>query len=167
MTIPAKGNKPLDDIDYAILRILQEDGSRDRQEISLKLKALGHELGPAACYNRYRSLKSRGYIKNVQAILDPNMFGLPQTAFMIVHIEQRDDKSVEKFLVDVRREHNVMAIYKMAGLCDFIIKLQVADVDSAMSISSHLAGTTIARIETFFASTDSWETSVIKVGNNT
>jgi Lrp/AsnC family leucine-responsive transcriptional regulator len=128
----------LDDADRAILDLLQEDASRNNVKLSKALTARDFDLGPAACGQRRDRLRKLGYIEAITAIVNPAKLGSSQICFLIVKMDDRTEAAIEKLLDVAIAEPNVIEIFEMQGLCDFLMKVRVSDVGGATNLSKRL-----------------------------
>ncbi|GAA1696988.1 Lrp/AsnC family transcriptional regulator [Fodinicola feengrottensis] len=70
-------NRPLDDVDWHILRELQEDGRLSYNQLARRVN-----LSSPAVAERVRRLEETGVITGYQARLDPARAGVPLAAFI-------------------------------------------------------------------------------------
>ena len=101
----------LDDQDYAILRLLQQDASQPQREIAEKV-----HLSAPAVQRRIARLEKLGVIQRTVAIIDPGAVGFPVT--VIVNVVLRDDRSttVAQAKAFYRNAPEVQQCYWAAGL---------------------------------------------------
>lgn len=76
----------LDDQDYAILRLLQQDASQPQRQIAEKVN-----LSAPAVQRRIARMEKLGVIQRTVAIIDPKAVGFPVT--VIVNVTLQDDRS--------------------------------------------------------------------------
>lgn len=155
-------NQVLDDIDYDILSIMQDDCTKTSVSLSKELKKRGISLSAAACGRRVDSLNERGYVQRNCAILDPEKFGQNQLCFMLVKMHTQDQESIEEFISSARKEDTVLEIYEMTGLCDYLMKVRVVNLAEALRLSQRLGGK-IADIQTYGAGGFRKETTAIRL----
>lgn len=115
----------LDHADLKILAILQEDASPPVADIADKV-----HLSVNACWRRIKLLEDRGVIRKRVALLDPKSLGLGVTVFVSVKAGEHSEDWLEKFATAVRKMPEVVEFYRMTGDVDYLIKLQVSDVQS-------------------------------------
>ena len=113
----------LDEIDWAILRELQEDASRSMQEIA---EAVGLSQNP--CWRRVKRLEAAGVIERRVAIVDPEKVGLGITVFVNVRTNQHNDAWLERFAQAVVAIPEIVEIHRMSGDVDYLLKVLVRDV---------------------------------------
>lgn len=115
----------LDDIDRRILNALQEDGRLQNVDLA---KRIG--LSPSPCLRRVRLLEESGVIERYVAVLDPAKVGAGLTVFARVWLRGQDEESVNNFVAAVRDMPQVTECYLMAGDCDFLLRVVIADLDA-------------------------------------
>lgn len=115
----------LDRIDRELLTLLQRDAT-----LSLNALAEAVHLTSSPCWKRLKRLEESGVLRGRVALLDPDRLGLGLTAF--VQLRTRDHSSAwfERFVALVEGFEEVTEFYRMAGDYDYLIKLQVADMNA-------------------------------------
>ena len=113
----------MDATDRKILHLLQQDADRPVAEIA---GAVG--LSPTPCWRRIQKLRSAGVIQRTVALVDPKAVGLDLNVF--VEIEARDHSPdwLRQFTATVSQMAEVMAIYRMAGDIDYLLRVAVRDM---------------------------------------
>jgi DNA-binding Lrp family transcriptional regulator len=103
----------LDDLDFQILRTLEEDARQSCREIAEKLG-----VATGTVYNRIKKLTDEGVIKGYIPIIDPEKVGYELTALILIQVEGR-------YLVDVENEvakfDEVFYVYDITGEFDVAI----------------------------------------------
>ncbi len=115
----------LDRIDRQILNALQEDGRLQNLELSRRVG-----LSPSPCLRRVRLLEEGGIIERYVAQLDPAKVGAGLTVFARVWLKGQDEETVNHFVNEVRTMPQVLECHLMAGDCDFLLRVAVADLDA-------------------------------------
>jgi DNA-binding Lrp family transcriptional regulator len=115
----------LDDIDRAILRILQKDAKT-------VAKSIAEELGltKTPVYERIKRLEKEGFIKNYVAILDKEKIGESITVFSFVSLETQKGAMMDEFFGDVKSYPEVVECFVVGGEFDFLLKVVVKNLDS-------------------------------------
>ncbi len=103
----------IDDIDFKIIRFLQEDSRRSFSKIADKL---GIAVGTA--YNHVKSLEDKGVLKSYTAIVDPTKLGYGLTAVILIQAEGRYLLEVEKKLAQL---DDVICVYDITGDFDIAV----------------------------------------------
>lgn len=115
----------LDKIDRRILAELQRDGRIQNVELA---KRVG--LSPSPCLRRVRLLEEAGVISGYIALLDAAKVGMGFTVFARVWLTGQDEDTTNHFVDAVRRFPEVLECYLMAGDCDFLLRVAVADLEA-------------------------------------
>ena len=116
--------RPIDRIDRRILEHLQRDGRLANQELAARVS-----LSPSPCLRRVRSLEKQGVIREYVALLDPLKIGLGMLAYVAVKLEKKGRMPVEQFVRAVQSWPEVVACYSMTGDMDYLMRVQVEDLD--------------------------------------
>jgi len=135
----------LDNIDKAILRELQEDGSISNLDLSKKIG-----LSPSACLARTKNLVETGTIKKFATIIDEKKLGMEVLAFVLVNITPLNRQTIHSFLEDVNRFPQIQECYTLTGSHDYLLKIIAKDMESYRDfiIDSLMQNTTISNVET-------------------
>ena len=112
-------------IDRQILNALQDDGKLQNIELA---KRVG--LSPSPCLRRVRLLEEAGIIQGYVAQVDAAKVGAGLTVFARVWLQGQDEETVNHFINEVKDMPQVMECHLMAGDCDFLLRVAVADLDS-------------------------------------
>ncbi len=113
----------LDNIDRRILNALQDDGRLQNVDLA---KRVG--LSPSPCLRRVRLLEEAGIIERYVAILNPAKVGAGMTVFARVWLIGQDDDTVNNFIAAVKDMPQVTECHLMAGDCDFLLRVVIADL---------------------------------------
>jgi len=135
----------IDNIDRAILRELQEDGSISNLELSKKIG-----LSPSACLARTKNLVEMGIIKKFATIVDEKKLGMEVLAFVLVNLSPLNRETIHSFLEDVNRFSQIQECYTLTGGHDYLLKIVAKDMETYRDfiIDSLMQNTTISRVET-------------------
>ena len=117
-------NKILDNIDTRILRALQRNGRLQNNELAREVG-----LSNSACLRRVNLLEESGIISKYTAILDPKKINCNLTVYALGSFFDEDVKQRERFIFEMKLIPQVIECHLMAGDYDFILKLQVADLE--------------------------------------
>ncbi len=113
----------LDSIDWAILRILQQDASLAVHEVGERVG-----LSSNACWRRIKRLEEQGIIARRVALLDPERLGLNTTVFVAIRTNRHDPAWLEAFSRGVAAIEEISECHRMAGDVDYLLKLTVCDI---------------------------------------
>ncbi|CAM3716482.1 TPA: Lrp/AsnC ligand binding domain-containing protein [Pseudomonas putida] len=127
--------KALDQIDRRILRVLQRDGRIQNVELA---EMVG--LSNSPCLRRVKLLEDAGVIEKYVALLDPQKLGVGFTVFVRIWLTSQDADTVDNFTAAIQNLPEVVECHLMAGDCDFILRVVVADLASYRKFQGvHLA----------------------------
>lgn len=115
----------LDSIDRRILNALQDDGRLQNVDLAKKVG-----LSPSPCLRRVRLLEEAGIIERYVAILDPSKVAAGLTVFTRVWLKGQDEKTVNSFIHAIKDMPQITECHLMAGDCDFLLRVAVADLDA-------------------------------------
>jgi len=130
----------MEDTDLQIVRILGTDGRISYTDLAEQVG-----LSVSAVHQRVRRLEARGAIRGYAARVDPDVLGLPLTAFVSIH---PNDPSAPDDAPD-RLAHlgAIEACYSVAGVESYILKVRVAgpvalegllqEIRAAAGVSTH------------------------------
>lgn len=114
----------LDRTDRRILDALQKDGRLTNLELAEKVS-----LSPSPCLRRVRRLEEAGVLRQYVALVDPAKIGLALLAYVSVKLEKRGKMPIDAFSEVVSRWPEVVACYAMTGDMDYLLRVQVEDLD--------------------------------------
>jgi Lrp/AsnC family transcriptional regulator, leucine-responsive regulatory protein len=115
----------LDKMDRRILAVLQQEGRIQNVELAGRVG-----LSPSPCLRRVRLLEEDGVIEQYVALLNPARVGAGFTVFARVWLTGQDEDTVNHFIGAIRELPQVMECHLMAGDCDFLLRVAVADLDA-------------------------------------
>jgi DNA-binding Lrp family transcriptional regulator len=110
----------LDELDIAILRILQEDGRITNADLAKRVN-----LSPPATHARMRRLTEQGYIRRTVALLDKEKLGYDMTCFVSVSLQLHRQEGLDEFRSRVRDFPEVLECHHVTGEFDFLLKVVV------------------------------------------
>lgn len=113
----------LDKVDRTILSLLQKDGT-----LSLNELAEAVNLTTTPCWKRLKKLEDSGVIDKRVALLNPDQLELSFTAFVLVKTRDHSHEWYTGFVDKVSDFPEVMEFYRMAGEYDYMMKVQVKDI---------------------------------------
>lgn len=115
----------IDDVDRALLRQLQDDGS-------LSSAALGERLSlsPTPCWRRRKHLEQLGIIRDYQANLDRRKLGYDVLAFVQLRFANCADQAPDRFEQNMQTFPQVLSCHKVTGEADYILTVLASDLNS-------------------------------------
>jgi Lrp/AsnC family transcriptional regulator, leucine-responsive regulatory protein len=118
-------NQPkLDAIDRRILKALQRDGRLQNIQLAEEVG-----LSPSPCLRRVRILEEAGVIEKYVAVVNAAKVGKALSVFVRVWLTGQDAESVNRFSEAARQLPDIVECHLMAGDCDFLLRVVVADLD--------------------------------------
>ena len=114
----------LDNIDRAILRILQQEGRISNNDLAEKVG-----LSPSPCSRRVKLLEEAGIISHYVALVDPGKVGMGMTVYARVWLTGQDEDTTSSFIAAVRKLPEVVECHLMAGDTDFLLRVMAPDLD--------------------------------------
>ncbi|WP_219419706.1 Lrp/AsnC family transcriptional regulator [Pseudonocardia nigra] len=114
--------RPLDPVDWRILRELQDDASVTNKELAARVG-----LPTSSCHERVRRLRALGVITAVRAVVDPASIGRGLQAFIAVQLRPHRRELVEAFTSGVLALPETLALYTVSGPDDFFVHVAVSD----------------------------------------
>ncbi|MEU6701007.1 Lrp/AsnC family transcriptional regulator [Pseudonocardia sp. NPDC046786] len=112
----------LDDIDRALLRLLESDARAPNNALAA---AVG--IAPSTCLGRIRALRERGVIRGYHADVDPAATGHPLQAMISVRLQADARDRLDEFVARASRLPAVRDVYFLAGDDDYMIRVATAD----------------------------------------
>ena len=113
----------MDDLDFTLLQILQEDAT-------LKVAEIAEQVGlsPTPCWRRIQKLEEEGVIRKRVALLDPVKLQVGVTVFIAVRTNQHNAAWVKKFSAIVMSIPEIVEFYRMSGDVDYLLRAVVPDI---------------------------------------
>lgn len=113
----------LDDIDRAILEILQTDCSVSMDTLSDRVN-----LSRNACWRRVRQMEEGGIIRARVALVDPDKIDLAQSVFVLIRTNAHAPDWLEQFEKAVKSMPEIIGAHRMSGDLDYVLRVRVKDV---------------------------------------
>lgn len=135
----------LDDIDRAILRLLQENARTPNAEIGRVVGLSGQSV-----QERIRKLEVAGVIRGYEVNLDSGALGLAVTAFVEITIPTGQEYSTEYRGINEfsAREPEVLEQHGVAGDIDLMLKVRCVDIPHLSALMDRLHNVTRAHTKT-------------------
>lgn len=115
----------LDQIDWKILRELQEDGRITNVELA---RRVGISAPP--CLRRVRALEEAGIIRGYRTLLDERSLGYDVVAFAMVGLASQAEPDLVAFQERVNAWPQVRECHMLSGEVDFLLKCIAPDLGS-------------------------------------
>jgi len=126
---------PLDAVDRAILRELQADGRMTNAELADRVG-----IAPSTCVTRVRGLVARGVITGFTATVNPAVMGVALQVLVSVTIRSGARQRIAEFSEELRSLPEVLQLFFLGGVEDFIIHLVARDSDHVRDfVMEHLS----------------------------
>jgi DNA-binding Lrp family transcriptional regulator len=110
----------LDEIDRAILRILQTDGRVTNADLARQVA-----LSPPAVHARVRRLEEAGVIQRYVALLDREAMGYELLCLINISMERHRRKDIEQVRQAVQEMPEVLECHHLTGEFDYQLKVVV------------------------------------------
>lgn len=123
----------LDATDVRILNCLQADAS-----LSIAAIAEQAHLSQNACWRRIKRLEDEGIIKKRVTLLDAAKLGVGVTIFVTVRASEHSEEWLHLFSTAVAAMPEVVEFYRMSGDVDYLLKVQIADIQSYDAVYKRL-----------------------------
>ncbi|WP_366553872.1 Lrp/AsnC family transcriptional regulator [Aquibaculum sediminis] len=109
--------------DLKILALLQEDAERSLSELAERVG-----LSTTPCWRRVQALQAAGVIRKRVALLDASKLNAGVTVFVMVRTDRHDPDWLERFAKGAAAIPEVVEFYRMSGVTDYLLKLQVPSI---------------------------------------
>ncbi|RMH82238.1 MAG: Lrp/AsnC family transcriptional regulator [Actinomyces sp.] len=115
--------RELDEVDRAILTILQTEGRVSFRELARRV-----HLSPAAATARVHALEEAGVIRGYRAELDPARLGRTVRAFVRLTASAATTRSISLAEEIARHHPAVREMHQVLGDCDVILYVEARDL---------------------------------------
>lgn len=115
----------LDEKDFAILKLLQENAKITIREIADSI-----HLSTTPVHERIRKMEQTGVIKKYTTLLNPKKIGKGLLVICYISLRQHNKKEGSKFINLIQQMEEVIECYSISGEFDFMLKVAVKDMDS-------------------------------------
>ncbi len=113
----------LDDIDRALLRALQKDGSLTAAALAKRV-----DMSQPAAWRRIKRMEEAGVIAGRRVVLDKEKLGFGVTVFLGVKLATKGRVSLEDFERAVSAIPEVQVVQHVLGLYDYRLKVVARDI---------------------------------------
>lgn len=141
----------LDETDYRILGMLQENAKLTTKEVAGEL---GLSITPV--YERIKRLERHKIILKQVVLVDRKKIGKNLIGFCNVSLNQHSKDNLLKFEEDVVQFNEVLECYHITGKYDYMIKIAVEDMEAYHQFTYHHLATldNVGNVHTVFAMND-------------
>jgi Lrp/AsnC family transcriptional regulator, leucine-responsive regulatory protein len=127
----------LDDIDKAILNILQHDSTVAIKDIAEKVG-----LSATPTYERIKHLEEKSIITKYVALVDRKKIGLDMLVYCNIVLKEQSKKVLVDFEKAVSKIPEIIEVISISGTYDYMLKIAVADIsaynDFVMNVIANL-----------------------------
>ena len=125
----------IDAVDRQIIEQLQLNGRMTNAELAERVG-----IAPSTCVACVRSLVSRGIITGFTASVDPAVMGMTLQVLVSVTIRSGARQRISEFSEELRALPEVLQLFFLGGVEDFIIHLAARDSDHVRDfVMEHLS----------------------------
>ncbi|MEU8358039.1 Lrp/AsnC family transcriptional regulator [Nonomuraea fuscirosea] len=114
----------MDELDSAIVRLLQTDARQSNRELARQLG-----IAPSTCLERVRTLTRKGVIRGYHADIDPAALNRGVQAMVSVQVRPLSRAVINAFKSSAAAMPEVMSVYVLSGGDDFLLHVGVRDLD--------------------------------------
>lgn len=113
----------MDELDSAIIRLLQADARQTNRELARRLG-----VAPSTCLQRVRSLVNRGVIRGFRADIDPAALNRGVQALVVVQVRPLQRRVIDGFQAATAGMPEVLSVFVVVGNEDFLVHVAVPDL---------------------------------------
>lgn len=113
----------LDDIDRALLRVMQSDGGLNTAALAKKIN-----LSQPATWRRIKRLEKGGVIRGLRLILDKKKLGFGVSVFLGIKLARKGRVSLEDFERAITAIPEVQLVQHVLGMYDYRVKVVARDL---------------------------------------
>lgn len=124
------GTPILDNKDYDILRLLQENAKLTIREIAAKV-----HLSPTPTHERIKRLEKAGVIKQYVALLDNRKVNKGIMVICQISLKEHNKRAAQGFIDAVLQFNEVIECYNISGDFDFMLKIVAESMESYHNFS--------------------------------
>ena len=115
----------LDELDTAILAVLQSDARMTNREVAARVG-----VSPTTALDRTRALRRRGVIRGAVLDVDLALIGRGVQALISVRVRPPSRRNIEAFRDWISILPETIGVFVVSGDVDFIVHVAVADNDA-------------------------------------
>ncbi len=142
-TVPAG----LDDVDQALLRLLQTDARMPNRELAERVG-----IAASTCHGRVRRLIDLGVIRGFFADIDPATVGRTLRAMVAVSLQSDARGQIRHFVGQIGASDEIIDVFFLAGADDYLLHVAVAGTEELrgfvemLNARPEVAGTTTSLV---------------------
>ncbi|WP_329125051.1 Lrp/AsnC family transcriptional regulator [Streptomyces sp. NBC_01465] len=114
----------MDELDSALVRMLQEDGRRTNRDMAQELG-----IAPSTCLERVRALRRSGVLTGFHAEVDLAAIDRGLQAVIAVRVRPPTRAVIESFQTFLEQMPEVISLFVLTGNDDFLVHVAVRDTD--------------------------------------
>ena len=123
-----------DRTDFAIIEALQNDARISNKDLAQKVG-----LAPSSCLERVRKLRQAGVIRSFSVEIDQASLGIGLQAIITVQLfKNAQSEGLYKLRQEIMARPEVVQLFHVAGVQDFLVHLVVRDVDHLKQVGYDL-----------------------------
>ncbi|OIQ33518.1 MAG: transcriptional regulator [Alphaproteobacteria bacterium MedPE-SWcel] len=139
--------KSIDQIDRALLRALQRDGSLSQRDLADRVG-----LSQNACWRRLKALEERGVLRGTRAEVDRSQLDLGLVVFVMLRTRHHSTEWLAQFRRHVLTIPEVVDFHRIGGDYDYQLKVVTRDMASYDSVYQRLiSGVELDSVTSYFA----------------
>ena len=113
----------MDQIDFYILRALQDNGRLTNVELAEKVN-----LSPSPCLRRVKRLEKDDVLTSYRAQIDRSKIGLAMTVFVDISLDTNKHRASDDFEQAIITMDNVISAHLVSGQADYRIEVVVSNL---------------------------------------
>jgi DNA-binding Lrp family transcriptional regulator len=113
-------NHKLDDMDRAVLELLQQDARITQTDLARQV-----DISPTGLQKRIRKLEEDGIIERYATILNKEKLGYDMLCFVQVTLQRHNTEAVENFRQAIQTMPEVLECHHLTGEYDYLLKIVV------------------------------------------
>lgn len=113
----------LDQVDKAILRVLQQEGGVSQAQLAERVGA-----SAASCWRRINKLEEAGVLGKTVRLVDPDAIGKGLNVFCQIRMKSHDPAARHDFELFINSHAEILECYSMSGEWDYLIRAVVGNV---------------------------------------
>ena len=108
----------LDETDYQMLHLLQQEGRLSNVELAKRL-----HLSPPATHARWKRLEREGYIEGYSARINARLVGFDMSCFIHLNLEMHQPEDAGRVHEELLKFPQVLELHHVTGETDYLLKV--------------------------------------------